>query len=181
MTVDKAYLKELIVGSKDNSYLLNLYKIYELCNKVTGGNISKERKILDNLEDKIYTIRGTVLTQKERIILELNKVLSKLSSFEDNHYKDNACSDLSEIISIIEKCESSNVSQKTYDLLKEKIVIIEAKLNIQISFLYSGSIAFLNIYESAFINNKVYNDYDKDLNNSDSNKIIKKGDTNGRI
>ena len=181
MNIDKSYLKELIMQSRDNAYLLNLYKIYETCNRVTGGKIVKHRKTLDGLEDKIYTIKGKTLSQKERITFELNKVLEKISKIEILKSKYDLDRELIDVIDLFKKCSEDRLTPKLYDALKEKITVLEARMNIPINFLYCGSIAFLNIYESAYINNMtlnneeeldIYNNFEKIENYNIDKKLL---------
>ena len=69
MNIDKIFFMKLInEGKEENSYLLNLYKIYELCRKLSNGNIKKHKDLLNEEEDKIYTVNGQVLSQQDRII-----------------------------------------------------------------------------------------------------------------
>ena len=149
MNIDNTFLKEYFLNEKDSTYLINLYKIYELCNK-SVKNIKKNKQFFDYLEDKIYTVNGKVLTQKERIIFEVKrvyKVIEKITNF------DKKMKYLGELEAVVLILENGNNQAKTYEMIKQKLAVLEAKLNISINFLYSASIAFMNLYDSAYINN----------------------------
>ena len=72
---------------------MNLYKNYDLLYKNYGLKVQKintldfvdfdTKRKLSKLEDKIYTVNGKVLTQKERIMLELKNILRFLSKNGD--------------------------------------------------------------------------------------------------
>ena len=183
MNIDKKFLKSLLLDSKDNAYLYDLYKIYDLCSQATNNNIFKGRKILDAFEDKIYTIKGKTLSQKERILLELNKIIESISKNHSSDLNSVVEGELLDLITLIDKSSLDSAQQRKYDSIKEKIVVIEARLHLPISFLYSGAITFLNKYESAYINNrfskyyssinKEYNDYKEIIKKEEINKYIK--------
>lgn len=166
MKIDKSFLIEHILKSKDNAYVLDLYKIYELCSRATN-NIFKHKDILDALEDKIYTINGKVLSQKERVTLELKKIIKEYSKCDVEKVKADVAGELNALIIFMDNNESNN--KRYYEKLKQKISIIEAKLHIPINFLYGASVSFLNIYESEYINGKLLFNDDKilDLINND--------------
>ncbi len=183
MIIDKPFLVKYLLKSKENAYLLELYKIYELCSKITNNNILKRKKILDSLEDKIYTINGKVLSQKERVALELKRIIKEFSKCQNEKVKNDIAAELNALIIFMDSNESD--TKKYYAILKQKIAVIEAKLNININFFYAASMAFLDRYESEFISSKsfisddniakkIYNDkYEliKDNNNFKINNI----------
>lgn len=158
MNIDKTFLKEYLLKSKENAYLLELYKIYEICNKVTNKNILKNKKSIDRLEDKIYTVNGKELSNKERVVLELKKIIKEFSKCQKDIVKNDVAAELNALIIYMDNNQQE--SNKYYEVIKQKIAVIEAKLYIPISFLYAGAVAFLDKYESEYINNKVFIDED---------------------
>lgn len=161
MKIDKELLMNYLIYSKEDQYILNLYKIYSLSDKITNHDIYKEKNILDNYEDEIYKVKDKVLTEKERIFFEFRRIVNQYSASNKKNKTINK--ELDSLITLIKQCnfdDSNSVLE-----VKQKISILEARLNISINYFYSASVAFLDIYNSINddlineVNN--YNLYDK--------------------
>lgn len=190
MKIDKEFLIEYLLNSKQKSYILELYKIYDLSCKVTKNNIFKNKRILDELEDRIYTVDGKVLSQKERIIHDLTILLNTIDKASTEKEKGDLLEKIEDVIDTVRKSKVSNI--KIYDVVKQNIVILQAQLKLPINFFFSASVAFLDAYESAYINKKIldenkysdkfdndikeyineYNDYFNDISDIFGNKKI---------
>ncbi len=163
MNIDKKFLMDLIKSGKgENSYLLNLYKIYELCRKISNGNLKRNKDLLDEVEDKIYTINGKVLSQQERIALEIKRVYKVCSGIKDEKIKNAFINQLKDIVGIIDfnfddpKFKSEFNQDELYYIAKQTLSVAQAKLDMPISFLYSASTVFMDIYESEFLNSQQF-------------------------
>jgi hypothetical protein len=154
--IDKQVLKEYLRKSKENEYILNLYRIYELCSKATGGDVLKNKKTISILEDKIFTINGKTMPQENRILYETKKILNKSLDNEKLEKERNEL--LKDLVDLDFKDEQL---QKN---IKNKIVVLEAKINIPINFLYNACSSFVNIYHSLYINEKILN-YNENIKN----------------
>ena len=163
MNIDKKFLMDLIKSGKgENSYLLNLYKIYELCRKLSNGNLKRNKDLLDEVEDKIYTVNGKVLSQQERIALEIKRVYKVCNGINDEKTKNIFINQLKDIVGIIDfnfddsKFKSEFNQDELYYIAKQTLSVAQAKLDMPISFLYSASTVFMDIYESEFLNSQQF-------------------------
>ena len=152
---DKELLRYLITQNKTyKEYIFRLYKIYDLCNRYTMGDIEKNKYKLDFAEDKIYMVNGKGMTSQERIYHEIKKIYNAILAQEDNQEKlDNS----NELIDIINKYRDSlkedDSTRKKVELeTKEKISLLQAKYDLPISFLYAASKKFKEIYDAQIIN-----------------------------
>ena len=152
MKVDKNFLVNYI--DKDNAYLFNLYKIYELRNKLPEEK--KQREYFDNCEDKIFTVNGNVLSQKDRIIYELKRIYKKIELIQNSEERDNFCEELHSLMQSVDNIKDDEKNDSLYFVLKEKIVLLEAKLDIPITFLNSAGDLFDVMYNSKYINKNVF-------------------------
>lgn len=168
MKIDKELLMNYMITSKENQYILNLYKIYSLSDKITNHDIYKEKNILDTYENEIYKVKDKVLTERERIFFELRRIINQYSI--SNKKNKTIDKELDSLISLIKQCNFNDLNSILE--VKQKISILEAKLNISINYFYSASTAFLNIYNSIDadllnkFNNYNFNDkkYIKEIN-----------------
>ena len=137
MKIDKAFLKEHLRKSKDNEYILNLYRIYELCSKATGEDVLEHKKLLNSLEDKIYTVKGKTMSQESRIIYETKKILNK--PITDKKLLEERNRLLTSLVDL------DLNDEKSVNSIKNKIVVLEAKINLPINFFYNACSSFLSI------------------------------------
>ena len=189
MKIDIKFLKSLIKG-KDKKYIFELYKIYDLCMKITDNNLSKGKKLLKEKEDRVYTVNGGVLSEDDRIIFEIKRIFEKVKDVYDDVEKYTFMTSLRTINDNLSY--KNNVYDKKEEQLEEKylsikrsISILQAKLGIPISFFYAASTAFKDIYQIEYINdlsNDVYFvennikiiNYNEKIDNIDDNKYVYK-------
>jgi hypothetical protein len=152
---DKEILKYLLLEDvRYKDYIFRLYKIYDLCNKVTKEDIEKNKRLLDYAEDKIYTVNGKCLSNPERIYNESIKLYKKIKKAKES---DDNIDDVQEFIDVLKKYKDSFYNKdKNFNKIeletKEKISLLQAKYNLPISFLYAASRKFKEIYDAELIN-----------------------------
>ena len=124
---------------------MNLYKNYNLLcenynleengiNSCDGIDYNTKRKI-DELEDKVYTINGEVLTQKERVLLELKNIFRFVLKNSDRIPNETSVfisNELSELDSIMQK--KGLVDSDIIKYFKKRISILQAYLGMNIKF-----------------------------------------------
>lgn len=147
---DKNILIEYIKENKDdkfNIYCVNvLYKNYNLINRLTNNDPISKLKMLNELEDYIYTINGKKIDDIKRILLELSIIKKSLKNKEINK----------DIIFQIDLLKNSvnelnyYTPEKVFDV-KKQVSILQAKLGIKPSFLFASYCAFEDIYKSLLI------------------------------
>lgn len=137
MNVDENVMLAIIKDiDNDNQQLyMNLYKIYKLFYVNYNLKESNTQKKLNELEDKIYTINGQVLTQKERIILELKNIY-KFIQKNDNKIssitKQTIYNELNSLNNILRKNIQFDNDMIKY--FKKKISLLQAYLGMNIKF-----------------------------------------------
>lgn len=124
---------------------MNLYKNYNLLynnynlkeqkiNSLDAIDPETKRK-MSELENKIYTVNGKVLTQKERVILELKNILRFISKNEvrvPNNVKDIVSKELTELDLMMEK--NGLLDNDIIKYFKKRISILQAYLDMNIKF-----------------------------------------------
>lgn len=165
MNIDKRFLMELIKhNKKEYEYLFNLYKVYELSRKITNGHLKRNRDLLDEIEDKIYTINGKVLSDQDRIALEVKRVYKSFENIKNQRVKTQFIDELKSIVGNLnfnfddkDYSDDSIVDQEQlYSVAKRRLSILQAKLNLPISFMYDASMAFIDLYECEYVNAEEY-------------------------
>lgn len=161
MEFDKSFFIEYLKSIKDDkdklSYIYRLYKTFNLINKNTKGKIELNKRKIAKYEDDVYNINGVVLGQKERILFELNRIIEKLKLDNSSRFET-----LSINVQRLKRAiQIEGLSDEKILLsLKKEISIIQAKLDLPITFLYASSLAFMEIYRNAYINSLDNNGYD---------------------
>ena len=127
-------------------YVQKLYSNYILIQKIlrgSGGDIQLN-DLLGKYEDKIYTIDGNLLNDKERIKYEL-KNIDNIGIKQGNKYA-------KEIKDLIQKFDNIKDDEDLIFYIKKQISMIQAKLGIRITFYYAAYVAFLDIYKNLYMN-----------------------------
>ncbi len=142
-------------SSEERQLYINLHEIYSIYNIVKEKyKANKEEshqtydvdyntsKALDEFEERIYTINKNtgnkvVLTQRTRILLELNSigryVLKNIVSIPEN-IRNIILKDINELNSILKENDLNDDDYETIEYFKEKISIIQAYLGMKIKF-----------------------------------------------
>ena len=161
--IDENVLKNMISESNDNEYILELYNIYNITSRVVDYDFDNGKKILNKYEDDIYTIDGKLLTNQERLSLELKKIIRVNMNNTNLKSKEIVDRKIQNLLEIMDEVFDKNIDDNfILEIVKEKldfakdeaifnmkrkISIIEAELNIPINFFYAASIAFIDIYK----------------------------------
>ena len=162
------YIKTINIPSSEINYLKKLYKIYKSLNKLTDNNINDNMIKIKDLENEIFIINDNILSQFDRIKIEIIKI-KKVYNKVDSKTQKNAYPYIRKLYNILNNDNfSSNDDLVLY--AKKLIVIIQLILGIQINFYYASYQVFLEKYRNlklSTLNKKEY----KPIN---SKKLIKK-------
>lgn len=133
-------LKELEV--KEQKKYINLYKYYDLINNKYNikSDIDMDNNYnyygdLEKLEDKVYTINRKLLSDDERIILEIKSIASYLEKNIDKLPSDLVSyvfEELKELNELIHDGELKNSNM--IDYFKKQISLLQASLGLKIKF-----------------------------------------------
>lgn len=74
------YITKTNIPSSEVNYLIKLYEKYKKLYDYTDGDIINNQNKINALEDKIYTTNNQVLTEFDRIKLEVIKIQNKYQS-----------------------------------------------------------------------------------------------------
>ena len=154
--IDKKELINLMIKDENNFYLFNLYKTYELARKLTNGDLSK-KEILKEKEDKIYTINGKVLSEKQRIILDLKRISNEIKKRQDSIDRSTLIRIYNLIGPILDAVKDRMISEETsykkedssvvkhlgLKDIKMTICTINALLDLPVNFLADGADTFI--------------------------------------
>lgn len=162
------YIKSTNIPSSEISYLKKLYKVYKSLNKITNNDIENNIIKIQDLENEIYTVNNNILSQFDRIKIEIIKIKNVYNKI-DNKTKQNACPYIRKLYNIL---NNDNFSSNEYLVLyaKKLVVIIQLILNIKINFYYASYKVFLEKYRNLELSNLNNTEY-KPINNK---KLIKK-------
>ncbi len=142
------YLSSKNISANEITYLKKLYKEYKLFDSYTCHNINKQQ--LDFLEDKIYTIKGKLLNDFERIKTEILKI-HKVFITSDNLAKQASSKYIKEILSLLNKEDVIN-QPETLFYIKKLITIIQTILDMNITFYYASYCVFMERYRNLELN-----------------------------
>ena len=143
---------------------MNLYKIYRIfyanynlkdqkINSLDRIEPDTQRK-LSELEDKIYTINGQVLTQRERIILELKNIYKFIQKNDNKIPTTNKQIVYNELKSLnIMLRKNISLDNDMIKYFKKKISLLQAYLGMNIKFYNEALEAFDEQVLIAGINN----------------------------
>jgi len=147
VTVDKNLVLNYLESNKENmsleeiSSLAGLFKTYQMIHEAVEGNYEKNKNEVLRYEDYIYNLDGKVLSNKDRIALELRRIKNKIDGNIElsEIQKETLKKELDELIEI-----SSN--EKYNEYVKKEISILQSKLGLENTFLSSAYEAFLEKY-----------------------------------
>ena len=154
------YLKNNNISKDELIYLIRLYKVYSLVEKITN---KKGEQILQYYERKIYTIDGKTMSDVKKVQLELYNIEKslKIKSNDidkfDLDFINYMLADLKNIL-LLEK----NIDKELIEYMKKQISIIQAKIGLSNTFFSATRDAFLEEYRNININfyfNKYNNKY----------------------
>ena len=161
-------ISELLKTEQIDKSNINLYETYlfllKYCELENKNQDISLKKLMNSLENKIYTVGNRTLTDKERILFELNKIEKKLK--DDTIKTDNKEYWLSQIQSLKNFIYPTNSKIEEIDIsiinyLKKEITKIQSALGLKNTFFNA-----LNELFEDNINLKIYH--------QNLNKIVKK-------
>lgn len=141
------YIRENEGNKLEINAAYNLYKKYNLINKITENRAHEIVNFLDKLEDKIYTINGRKLPNITRLHLELSLIKNKCETVK---YLDESILIQMQLIENLINDLGTNNYEKTFEI-KKQICILQAKLGIEPSFIYASYCAFEDVYKNILI------------------------------
>ena len=157
MKVDKKILLDYFAHNEvtpgEANCITNLNKSYNCIKMLAQENFEKNENKLLQLENKIYTINGKTMTEKEKIIFETNRIYKVLEKKELNislEDRENILFDLETINNLLEKYNNI-LDDLTIKYLKKKISILQATVGIENNFFKATHEAFLEKYRNIYI------------------------------
>lgn len=173
MIIDEKVLNNMINEYDDSAYIKRLYDIYNLTSKLVDNDFDNGKKLLNQLEDEIYQIGDNILSNQERLSIELKNIIRVNENNNDLSKKNLIEKKIENILELMDEVFDKNidenyimdslktkideVKENAIFNMKKKISIMESELNIPITFFYAASTAFLDIYK------KYYKEYKKNL------------------
>ncbi len=147
----------------ESSYLEVLYNVFDMTYKLIDGDIEGNVELLKKLENDIYTVDHKVLSDQERLAIEIRKIINVNEKNPDLKNKVVIEKKLANFLELMDEIfdknidenyileafkEKFNVAKKDAIFsIKKKIAIIESELGIPINFFEAASFAFLDLYK----------------------------------
>ena len=160
MIIDENIVEGMI---NESSYLEGLYNVFNMTYKLIDGDIEGNIELLKKLENDIYTINNKILSDQERLAIEIRKIINVNEKNPNSKNKDVIDKKLANFLELMDeifdkeidenyiieayKEKFNNVKKDAIFSIKKKIVIIESELNIPINFFEAASYAFLDLYK----------------------------------
>ncbi len=167
MIIDDKVVNNMINESSETHYILELYNIYVLSNDIVDGDFNN-RHLLKKLEDEIFTIDNNVLSEQERLSVELKKIIRYNEKNTNEKNKTIISKRINNILEVMDEVFDNSlddnyiieivkerlniVRDEAIFSMKKKIAIIEAELNIPICFFEAASISFMDLYKKYYKN-----------------------------
>jgi len=176
------YINNYKLKTEDVACLMRLYRVYILVNELKKENPDKSSDILNQYEDKIYTVDGKKIPEMKRIELEISKISKKLIEKNNTITGVNKIQeDINELKKLLK--DLSSIDKSLLEYIKKKISVMQAMLGLNNTFLESAYEAFLEKYRTIsttinIVNENKKDDFDlefiqklKNFNSSLDNKI----------
>ena len=136
-----------LISSEEKLLFASLFNFYKKVNKLYSFNTVREE--LKNYENKIYNIDDKMLTEEEKIRLEIERIKrAKVSSPKVKCIVDETIKEIEELLN-----NKLYFSESIVEYIKKKIVELQILLKINITFfqaaydLFEGKYNNLNITE----------------------------------
>lgn len=172
------YITKTNIPSSEVNYLIKLYKNYKSLYDYTKGDIINNQNKINALEDKIYTTNNQVLTEFDRIKLEIIKIKEKYQNCSSSK-KALAYNYIIQIYNLInDKNFLNNPESILY--VKKIIITIQLILDINITFLYTAYLFFIEKYRNLSLTYNEKIDYIP-INKNINIGIKKKGKKNDKF
>ena len=149
MEIKKEVILDYVSENKEkNNYIIMLYKNFDTINSVFSEKKGPKYKILKAYEDEVYKINNKTMSERNRVLLELNQKKIKIARNPEKYM--HLIDSLNEIEHIIDEIDFYDVESNI--VLKKKISILQAKVDISPSFFYASYLAFEELYRNIYIN-----------------------------
>lgn len=172
------YITKTNIPSSEVNYLIKLYKNYKKLYDYTKGDIINNQNKINALEDEIYTINNQILSEFDRIKLEVIKIQNKYQSCS-NSQKALAYNYIKQILNIINDKEFVN-NPESILYVKKIITTIQLILDMNITFLYTAYLFFTEKYRNLSLTYNEKIDYIP-INKNINIGIKKKGKKNDKF
>ena len=172
------YITKTNIPSSEVNYLIKLYKNYKSLYDYTKGDIINNQKKINALEDEIYTINNQILSEFDRIKLEVIKIQNKYQSCS-NSQKALAYNYIKQIYNIINDKEFVN-NPESILYVKKIITTIQLIFDMNITFLYTAYLFFTEKYRNLSLTYNEKIDYIP-INKNINIGIKKKGKKNDKF
>lgn len=172
------YITKTNIPSSEVNYLIKLYKNYKKLYDYTKGDIINNQNKINALEDEIYTINNQILSEFDRIKLEVIKIQNKYQSCS-NSQKALAYNYIKQIYNIINDKEFVN-NPESILYVKKIITTIQLILDMNITFLYTAYLFFIEKYRNLSLTYNEKIDYIP-INKNINIGIKKKGKKNDKF
>lgn len=172
------YITKTNIPSSEVNYLIKLYKNYKKLYDYTKGDIINNQNKINALEDEIYTINNQILSEFDRIKLEVIKIQNKYQSCS-NSQKALAYNYIKQIYNIINDKEFVN-NPESILYVKKIITTIQLIFDMNITFLYTAYLFFTEKYRNLSLTYNKKIDYIP-INKNINNTIKKKGKKNDKF
>ena len=172
------YITKTNIPSSEVNYLIKLYKNYKKLYDYTKGDIINNQNKINALEDEIYTINNQILSEFDRIKLEVIKIQNKYQSCS-NSQKALAYNYIKQIYNIINDKDFLN-NPESILYVKKIITTIQLILDMNITFLYTAYLFFTEKYSNLSLTYNEKIDYIP-INKNINNTIKKKGKKNDKF
>ncbi len=179
MIIDEKVVESMI---NESSYLEGLYNVFDMTYKLIDGDIEGNTDLLKRLENDVYTVNSKLLSDQERLAIEMRKIINVNEKNPNLKNKVVIEKKLANFLELMDEIFDKNIDEnyimeafkEKYNVakkdaifsIKKKIAIIESELGIPINFFEAASFAFLDLYK------KYRNSYKKDdmTNENDGGK-----------
>lgn len=174
MTFNKEkFLQEIKDGAFSKNSIVELYRLYKIYNLINIVLQKTGRASVEKLEDAIYTVDNKVLSDKDRIVLELSNITDQLNNINDGNLRNEVDLKLNTLKNELEELDLSDKTVLLY--FKKNISLLQAKLGIENTFLLAAFEAFLELYRNLSIKQLQNKNY-KLIQNSEYKYIVEKNE-----
>ena len=175
MTFDKKiFLQQIKDGAFSKNSLSELYRLYKIYNLINIVLEKNGRASVEKLEDAIYTVDNKVLSDKDRIVLELSNLSDQLININDNRLRQDIDLKLNTLNNELDELDLSDKAVLLY--FKKNISLLQAKLGMENTFLLAAFESFLELYRNLSIKQLQNKNY-KLIRNSKYKYIVEKNES----
>lgn len=149
------YLYSKSLETPDNTSFIRLYKMYVLTEKIIEKDPINANKILEEYEEKVYTIGDKKIPKIKRIELEIKRI-SKYIEKNDSITLEQIKSmtfELNKIKDMLKQIDELEIDNSLLEYIKKRISVMQAALGLNNTFLKETHDVFIENYRNLYINN----------------------------